>query len=660
MGFPSPAHVPSHFFQKPNPFRLSFPHFKPIVANMKSKILPALHLLSFIFVPASRTHAEDITWADSAANTTWTTDATANSAPASASWVGGTAPTNSVTTDNAIFTSVSNAQPNLTVQTRINGVDFRMVAGGLAMTGNNNLLQLGANGIDATGQTSGTNTITNTRIFLNNSSTWDLFSTTNTTSTSTLTFDSQVQLNGQTLTIVGQRDSAAGNVGVINFNSALSYRAGGGAGAVTVNSLSTNNTVNFNGQNTYTGRTTASAGNVTVQNDQSAATGGWSIASLSGSTATQASTVSFNSGSTVAVATANKIQIGAAANSGTYAASTLNVAGTVTNSGTLQMERNSILNLSSGASWTQSGNLTVTGRGGTSALLNVNAGSEMTYSGSNTVQLNRAANSGGSGTLTIDSTGVFTTSADLENTVSSASGSGNGRITLTNGGTLKLSADVAKLTTQVNFNLGTGGGVIDNGGFDVALNGAVTGEFGTNYTGVTGTGGLTSKGNGTLNLTGTNTYTGNTLVSAGTLLVTGALATDSNVTVDANAAFGGTATVGGNLGFDKDSIFQITNLNTPLTVGGTVSFGNGFGIANLLGLNWDALTLNTPYTLITTDQIFTASDIGNFGIGNAADVGTGRQAYFQNGSLQVVVIPEPAAALLGGVGLLILLRRRRN
>jgi hypothetical protein len=44
---------------------------------------------------------------------------------------------------------------------------------------------------------------------------------------------------------------------------------------------------------------------------------------------------------------------------------------------------------------------------------------------------------------------------------------------------------------------------------------------------------------------------------------------------------------------------------------------------------------------------------------NAASVGTGRSACFQNGSLQVVVIPEPRAALLGGLGVLMLLRRRR-
>jgi autotransporter-associated beta strand protein len=234
------------------------------------------------------------------------------------------------------------------------------------------------------------------------------------------------------------------------------------------------------------------------------------------------------------------------------------------------------------------------------------------------------------------------------------------RVTLAGGGTLHLSADVANLTTQTLFTLGAGGGMIDNGGFEATLNGTVTAGSLTTATGITGAGGLTSSGSGTLTLTGTNTYTGNTIVSAGTLLVNGSLASNSAVTVDSAAVFGGIGTVNGNLGFHADSFFRIADLNTPLMVGGTVSFGNGFGIANLLGMNWDALTLNTPYTLITTDQTFTDSDIDNFGIGNAFDVGTGRQAYFQTGSLQVVVVPEPGSALLGGIGILMLLRRRRN
>lgn len=169
---------------------------------------------------------------------------------------------------------------------------------------------------------------------------------------------------------------------------------------------------------------------------------------------------------------------------------------------------------------------------------------------------------------------------------------------------------------------------------------------------------LEKTNSGILTLSGISTHSGPTFVSAGTLLVTGALA-NSNVTVDAAATFGGTGSLGGNLAFDAASIFRIEDINNPLTVTGTVTFGSGFGIANLTNVDWDSLGLNTPYTLISTTQSFSASDIENFGIANAANVGSGRQAYFQSGSLQVVVIPEPSSALLGALGAIMLLRRRR-
>jgi hypothetical protein len=87
-------------------------------------------------------------------------------------------------------------------------------------------------------------------------------------------------------------------------------------------------------------------------------------------------------------------------------------------------------------------------------------------------------------------------------------------------------------------------------------------------------------------------------------------------------------------------------------VSGTTTFDAGFGIANLAGIDWDALALDTPYTLLSTTQAFSAASIANFGSGNAAPVGTGRQAYFQSGSLQVIVVPEPGTLGLVGLGLM--------
>ncbi len=165
----------------------------------------------------------------------------------------------------------------------------------------------------------------------------------------------------------------------------------------------------------------------------------------------------------------------------------------------------------------------------------------------------------------------------------------------------------------------------------------------------------------TQTLSGTNTYTGTTTVSAGTLLVNGSLASGSAVTVETNGTLGGTGALVNSLSFAGDSFLEVVNLSDALAVTGTITFGSGFGIANLLGINWDDLNFDTPYTVLSTSQTFGETDIANFGFDNRVAVGSlGREAYFTNGSLAVIVIPEPSAALLGGLGLLGLLLRRRN
>lgn len=170
---------------------------------------------------------------------------------------------------------------------------------------------------------------------------------------------------------------------------------------------------------------------------------------------------------------------------------------------------------------------------------------------------------------------------------------------------------------------------------------------------------LVKNGLGILELAAVNTYTGATTVSAGTLLVTGALG-NTAVSVAAGATVGGTGVLGGTLAFDGGSFLTIPDIADPLSVSGAVTFGSGFGIDNIRGLDWDSLALDTPYTLISSTQDFSSAGLDHFGLANAANVGsTGRKAYFQTGSLQLMVIPEPSVFLLGGIGLVALARRRR-
>ncbi|MCF7816264.1 MAG: autotransporter-associated beta strand repeat-containing protein [Kiritimatiellales bacterium] len=148
---------------------------------------------------------------------------------------------------------------------------------------------------------------------------------------------------------------------------------------------------------------------------------------------------------------------------------------------------------------------------------------------------------------------------------------------------------------------------------------------------------FTKTGDGTQVLSGANTYTGGTTVSGGTLLVNGdnSGATGA-ITVSLAAAFGGNGTVGGDLHFDNGALFAF-DTNSTLTVNGNVTFA-GFDMADVSGL--DASVADGSYTLISGNVDF--ANISNVGLANAYDLGGGKSAYFEAGSLNLVVIPEPA------------------
>lgn len=173
--------------------------------------------------------------------------------------------------------------------------------------------------------------------------------------------------------------------------------------------------------------------------------------------------------------------------------------------------------------------------------------------------------------------------------------------------------------------------------------------------------GINKTGEGAWTLSGTSTYTGATTVSAGTLFVTGSLASD--VAVNANATLGGGGTVAA-VSFAGGSFLDIALAlaGNALDSTTTISFSSaGFGIDNLRSngapVVWNDVS-NGNYTLINGN--LSSLNLDNFGSGDPFNIGGGRSAYFQSGNLQLVVIPEPSAALLGGLGLLALLRRRRK
>lgn len=180
---------------------------------------------------------------------------------------------------------------------------------------------------------------------------------------------------------------------------------------------------------------------------------------------------------------------------------------------------------------------------------------------------------------------------------------------------------------------------------------------------------LTKTGLGSQTLSGANnTYTGATTVSAGTLFVTGALS-NSAVTVEGAGTIGGNGTLangltiaaGGNLDLTGATLNPDGSSTGILSLtGGTLTLGN-LTFADLVGWDWLAADPGT-YKLIDGGLSVELGATAFTNADNAFVFGNGNKGYFTPGSLNAVIvaIPEPSTALLGGLGALFLLRRRRN
>lgn len=238
---------------------------------------------------------------------------------------------------------------------------------------------------------------------------------------------------------------------------------------------------------------------------------------------------------------------------------------------------------------------------------------------------------------------------------------------------------------------------------------------------ISGSNGLTKTGSNLLLLTNANLHTGTTLVNAGTLLAnntTGSATGTGAVSVGASGKLGGTGTIaptgsnginvtgvlapGGsvgtgtltiNLGSTTGTVVMnnATNFQYELGLAGA-SIGS-FGTSDLLSIagaaasdfafnnnsidflgtgaigyyklfdtssnnadTWTGLTFNSTTGLVSSGLTYSnlaGSLTGNFIVGTVGNGGTTGDIYFQ-------VVPEPTAALLGGLGVLTLLRRRRS
>lgn len=207
-----------------------------------------------------------------------------------------------------------------------------------------------------------------------------------------------------------------------------------------------------------------------------------------------------------------------------------------------------------------------------------------------------------------------------------------------------------------------------------------------------GSGNLTFDGNSYHSLLGNNSYTGETNVNSGWLIIQGdSSAATGDVTVAPGGALGGYGKIGGATTLrgvlspgDYPGIGTFT-VNNDVTWGGSATKGTDtdwifdLGADNssdLLSLTGDFLkdasagshfrfnflgsTATGTFTLVDWDDAnattFSASDFSytNLGDGNAG-------SFFISGSSLVFgIIPEPSVALINALGLVVLLRRRRD
>jgi fibronectin-binding autotransporter adhesin len=170
----------------------------------------------------------------------------------------------------------------------------------------------------------------------------------------------------------------------------------------------------------------------------------------------------------------------------------------------------------------------------------------------------------------------------------------------------------------------------------------------------------TGVGTGAVQLFGVNTYSGPTDVSAGTLLINGTNSGGGTTTVGSGGIFGGIGSQAGPISFGSGGQF-LFNSTAPLTVTGTVSFADpaSFGIDDIVGLT--SSVADGPYTLMS-GSVSDVASLQNFGAGAAADLGSGKSAYFQQvfgGGLQAVVVPEPSTVAVVGIAFVLAASVRR-
>ncbi|WP_415908830.1 autotransporter-associated beta strand repeat-containing protein [Oleiharenicola sp. Vm1] len=460
-------------------------------------------------------------WAQTAV--TWSTTADGNWTTGG-NWSGGSAPSNSLTTNYAYFNNVgSGGTTTVTVDSNrsVAGIRFGTSAGAFTITktGATRTLTLGSYGILQEDDTDQVITGAGLRLTLGAASTFTVSGTGNLTISAS---GGTIATSGtNTLTLTGS------NTGVGTISSQIAGTGG------TVTKSGTGTWV-LSGNNSYTGGTTLAGGTLQVGHANALGTSGTikftggTLQYGSGITTDYSSRIANSTGAIAVDTNGNNVTFASAlagtntgglakSGSGTLTLSAANnyTGGTTLNAGTLAVGNNSALG---------TGTLTVNGgtlaaSGGARTLANaVSLAADLTIGGSQDLTLSGGIALGGDRTFTIDNTGTTTFSGAItEPWYSGITKAGNGRLVLSGSnsfsGAMIVNGGTLAVTNSGALGSSTWGNIVANGATLELSNNVSLTEGGFTITG-TGDGGAGAINN----LSGTNTLSGQ-IVLGGTTTI---------------------------------------------------------------------------------------------------------------------------------------------
>ena len=475
-------------------------------------------------------------------------------------------------------------------------------------------------------------------------------------STSNLTFSDTMNLGGAVRTLT------LGNSGTMTFGGVISNTGSGGI-TFAANANTDGRFEITNAANTFTGNIGINGGEVRFTADGSIGNAANDIILDGGrfGKASDTTTVTLGAGRDIFVgdgagtsissagagiliynnAIANKVgEIGSWAKQG---GGTLSLGGVSTYSGDTAIN-NGILLLTTGNDRLPTGTVVSLGQAASANVgtLNLNGLNQQIAGLASTTGINSSANNN-----TVTSVAAATLDINVAEGATKSYGDGTTQNSGVIGGAISLVKNGSGTQTFGDANTYTGTTTVNAG--ILALSG--TGTIGA---------GNVALGGGTLSIAGisTSTYTltsTQTLSGAGQINATGkTLEVEGILTPDSSA---GSIDLAGDmeLGLNSVSNFEILGTSSGqfdlLDVTGTLTFGG-------------SLNLTTSYAFAANDMVklFDAETFaGTFGTINGTSLGDGlswdTSKLYTQGS--ITVVPEPSTALIGGLGILALLRRRR-